>query len=89
MDKGWPGKKNGELIKLMISEGFDALLTFDKNIQYQQNLNKYLLPILVLNASDNSYSIISKLALKIKITLDTNIVSGVAEMKLSLVLSPT
>jgi predicted nuclease of predicted toxin-antitoxin system len=31
-DKGWNGVKNGELLKLMIAEEFDALLTFDKNL---------------------------------------------------------
>jgi predicted nuclease of predicted toxin-antitoxin system len=36
-EKGWTGKTNGELLKLMIDENFDALLTFDKNLQHQQN----------------------------------------------------
>lgn len=31
-DKGWNGIKNGELLKLMLADGFDALLTFDKNL---------------------------------------------------------
>jgi predicted nuclease of predicted toxin-antitoxin system len=31
-DKGWDGKKNGELMKLMVDGNFDALLTFDKNL---------------------------------------------------------
>ena len=33
-DKGWNGKKNGELMTLMISEKFDAFLTFDRNLQH-------------------------------------------------------
>ncbi|MGB7393071.1 MAG: hypothetical protein WA913_01630 [Pricia sp.] len=36
-DKGWNGKKNGELLQLMLYEGLDVLFTFDKNLQYQQN----------------------------------------------------
>jgi len=36
-DKGWNGKKNGELLRLMIDDNFDALLTFDKNLKFQQN----------------------------------------------------
>ena len=35
-DKSWNGVKNGELLELMLSERFDALLTFDKNLQHQQ-----------------------------------------------------
>ena len=37
-DMSWLGKKNGELLKLLVENNFDALLTFDKNLQHQQNL---------------------------------------------------
>lgn len=60
-DMGWNGIKNGELLKLMQKDRFDVLLTFDKNIQYQQNFQKYPLPVLVLNARDNTYLTISQL----------------------------
>ena len=33
-DKNWNSKKNGELIRLMIDDGFDILITFDQNITY-------------------------------------------------------
>ena len=33
-DKNWNGIKNGELLHLLIENNFDALLTFDKNLQY-------------------------------------------------------
>jgi hypothetical protein len=36
-DKGWTGISNGKLLGLLIENGFDALLTFDKNLQFQQN----------------------------------------------------
>ena len=39
-DMDWNSKKNGELLKLMIDEGFNVILTFDKNLQYQQNFKK-------------------------------------------------
>jgi len=29
-DKNWNGSKNGELLKLMLAENFEVLLTFDK-----------------------------------------------------------
>ncbi len=35
-DKGWNGIKNGQLLKLLIENQFDALFTFDKNLSYQQ-----------------------------------------------------
>jgi hypothetical protein len=31
-DKNWNGIKNGELLKLLLANDFDALLTFDKNL---------------------------------------------------------
>ena len=40
-DKAWNGMRNGELLQLMIEDHFDALLTFDKNLQHQQNFRKY------------------------------------------------
>jgi predicted nuclease of predicted toxin-antitoxin system len=46
-DMGWNGKKNGELMKLLIENNFDALITFDKNLQFQQNFEKYQLPVIL------------------------------------------
>ncbi|MFN0036363.1 MAG: DUF5615 family PIN-like protein [Saprospiraceae bacterium] len=52
---GWAGKKNGELLALMLQEGFDVLITFDKNLQFQQNFEKYPITVLVLTAEGNDY----------------------------------
>ncbi len=80
-DKGWSGKKNRELLTLMIDEQFEALFTFDKNIQYQQNFKKYSLPVIVLNAPDNSYLTLSKLVPKIKDALKGRLSEGSNEIK--------
>ena len=39
-DRQWTGKQNGELLKLMLDNDFAALLTFDKNLQHQQNFEE-------------------------------------------------
>lgn len=65
-DKGWNGIQNGELLKLMLAAGFDALLTFDKNLQYQQNFKKYTLTVLVLNAKNNTYAELTLLSGQIR-----------------------
>ena len=65
-DKGWNGIKNGELLKLLIEHKFDALLTFDKNLQHQQNFAKYTIAVFVLSAKINSYEELSKLSPKVK-----------------------
>lgn len=36
-EAGWPGVKNGALLKLA-AQAFDAVVTVDRNLQYQQNL---------------------------------------------------
>ncbi|RRB02421.1 DUF5615 family PIN-like protein [Larkinella rosea] len=72
-DKGWNGIKNGELLKLMIADGFDALLTFDKNLQHQQNFEKYTLTVFVLNAEINTYVVLTGLSDKVNQFLNTPI----------------
>ena len=48
-DKGWNGIKNGQLLQLMVENGFHALLTFDKNLQHQQNFQKYTIAVFLQN----------------------------------------
>ncbi len=49
-EMGWQSKRNGELLQLMLANGFSVLLTFDKNLQHQQNFAKYPITVLVLSA---------------------------------------
>ena len=48
-EQGWSGKTNGELLDLAESE-FDVFVTADQNLQYQQNLQNRVVPIIVLAA---------------------------------------
>lgn len=79
-EKSWNRKKNGELLKLMLDENFQALLTFDKNLQYQQNFNKYPIAVIVINASDNTFNTIRSLASEINKILNSNLSSGAIEI---------
>ncbi|RYZ90665.1 MAG: hypothetical protein EOP06_07660 [Proteobacteria bacterium] len=56
-DQGSNGLKNGVLLKALTEAGFDALLTFDKNLQYQQNFKGYTVAVIVLQAWINTYSV--------------------------------
>jgi len=80
-DKGWTGISNGKLLGLLIENNFDALLTFDKNLQYQQNFTKYTIAVIVLNASDNSYATLKTLVEKIKMVLASELKIGPTEIK--------
>jgi predicted nuclease of predicted toxin-antitoxin system len=53
-DVGWLGKKNGELLRLMSENRFDLFITVDRNLPYQQNLQRLTLTIFVLRAKDNT-----------------------------------
>lgn len=46
----WNGIKNGKLLSLCVENGFDLLLTIDKNMMHQQNLDKFDITIVVLNS---------------------------------------
>jgi hypothetical protein len=65
-DKQWNGIKNGELLSLLVDNSFDALLTFDKNLQHQQNFVRYTITVFVLTAKINQYAELTKLTPKIK-----------------------
>ncbi len=65
-DKQWNGLKNGELLKLLLYNSFDALLTYDKNLQHQQNFSKYTITVFVLTARINQYIELTKLTPKVK-----------------------
>lgn len=49
---GCSGKKNGELLSLMAGK-FDVFITLDKHIPDQQNLIKYSVGIIILQAKSN------------------------------------
>lgn len=80
-EMGWAGTTNGALLKLMIANNFDALLTFDKNLQHQQNFQKYSLTVFVLSAPNNTYSVMKSMADQVKLHLSIDLVPGPIEIK--------
>ena len=50
---GWSGVENGELLTRATSAAFDALLTKDANVQYEQNLVNLPISVVVLHAPSN------------------------------------
>lgn len=80
-ERGWNGKSNGELIKLMIADRFDALVTFDKNLEHQQNFQKYPITVFALNAQDNTYLTLKELVPTIRKKLLEPLTVGVIEVQ--------
>jgi predicted nuclease of predicted toxin-antitoxin system len=70
-DKEWTGKQNGEILKLMLENDFAALLTFDKNLQHQQNFEKFPLTVFVLTAANNTYKLLKPLAELVNLKLNS------------------
>ena len=49
--RGWEELTNGELISVAEQAGFDLIVTTDKNIRYQQNLEARKISLIVLEHS--------------------------------------
>jgi hypothetical protein len=49
---GWGGVKNGALLAAASAE-FDAFITVDKNLPYQQNVAALPIAVIILNAHSN------------------------------------
>ena len=64
-DKGWLGQKNGALIKLMVEDGFELFITVDRNLPYQQSVEKLPIPIFVLCAPNNRRETLAMLLPKV------------------------
>ena len=48
--EGWAGVNNGELLRRAEVRGFDALLTADQSLSFQQNLALLGLAVIILKA---------------------------------------
>ena len=57
----WLGKKNGELLHLIIENNFEVFVTVDRNLPYQQNLQRLPFTIFVLCAINNRRDTLQKI----------------------------
>ena len=80
-DKEWLGKKNGELLKLMVADEFELFVTVDRNLPYQQNLERLPLTIFVLCAFDNRRETLKELIPKLFSRLAEGNLQNVIEIK--------
>lgn len=69
-ERGWSGKKNGELLRLMDGT-VDVFLTSDKNLRYQQNLTTISFSVIVLVVPDNRLPTLQPLMPEVQRLLDT------------------
>ena len=51
-ERGWSALRNGDLLREAEAAGFDAFVTTDQNLRYQQTLSDRRLAIVVLSTTD-------------------------------------
>ncbi|MDN5862645.1 MAG: hypothetical protein L0H19_04265 [Salinisphaera sp.] len=57
VEMGWGGVKNGALLELAAAR-FDAFITVDKNLPYQQNIAAIPLAVVLLSAHSNELPVL-------------------------------
>ena len=60
--EGLSGKKNGELLGLMVAAGFQVFVTVDQGIPYQQNLVSSGVAVVILIGASNQLADLAPLA---------------------------
>lgn len=61
-EMGWNGLGDVALMIEASRAGFQILLTFDKNIRYQQNFSRSSIAVFILSAPNNTYLELTKLS---------------------------
>ncbi len=70
-DLGWNSMTNGMLLSATIKDGFEVFVTIDKNLQYQQNLKKYNLIIVVQDSHKSDLEILKLIVPKVLLNLSS------------------
>ena len=60
-DMDWRGKKNGELLRLLVEHEFGAFLTADKKMRHEQNWQYYSVPVIFLDVPNLKYDTVKQL----------------------------
>ncbi len=68
---GWAGKKNGELLSLAESAGFQVFVSLDQGIEYEQNLSVRKVALILLRAKSNRLADLIPLASKMLLVLES------------------
>jgi predicted nuclease of predicted toxin-antitoxin system len=83
-DMGWLGKKNGELLGLMVLNGFDFFITLDKNLKHQQNLSKFDITIFILLTRNNKHQTLQPLIDSVKQILENRTYKKLNEIEIGI-----
>ncbi len=70
LEMGWGGVKNGALLALAAAQ-FDAFITVDKNLPYQQSIATLPVAVVLLSASSNELQVLLPLVPRLQEVLAT------------------
>lgn len=65
----WRGKKKGKPLKLLVEHQFEAFLTADKKIRYEQNWQHYTIPLIFLDVPNLKYDTVKLLLPQVLVLL--------------------
>jgi hypothetical protein len=77
-ERGWSRLRNGELLDQVESDRYDAFITTDTKLKYQQNLTNRKVRILALTCT--SWPRIRKKTDQIRVALETLVEGGYTEV---------
>ena len=69
VEMGWSGMQNGQLLE-QASEEFDAFVTIDANLPYQQVLGRFSIGVVLLRAPSNRLADLERLVPDLLASLD-------------------
>ena len=75
------GNEEEDILQFLIDFNFDALITCDKNLRFQQNLIKYPTPVIVLDTYTNAYPILKLIIPRLLETLSLQLSSEAIVIK--------
>lgn len=67
---GWQKLGNGHLLKAADSEGFEILVTVDKQMRFQSSLKNLKIGVVVVDVDANSHTEIERALVELNRTLD-------------------
>ena len=76
-EMGWAGTANGLLLSLAAREGFDGMITVDRGIEHQQNLDALPIPVVIMLAARNRLTELQELVPRVVAVL-----TGVLERRI-------
>jgi CII-binding regulator of phage lambda lysogenization HflD len=71
VEMNWSGLKNGSLMQKAIDDGFDILLAIDRNLEFQQNLSRYNISVVVLEVKRSKLEFLQELIAEFKSKTDS------------------